>query len=87
MMSPSSAGNDKQIALQLACKQLRYGFTKIRHIFPMGYNICTDKLPAAASVYFYKQSDLYMLVTTKAFLVAITRQSESEHSVDSQDNE
>ena len=29
----------------------------------------------------YKQSNLYMLVITKAFLVAITRQSEFEHSL------
>ena len=39
----------------------------------MEYKICTDKLPAAATVHFYEQSDLYMLITTKAFLVAIAR--------------
>ena len=35
---------------------------------------CTDKLCTAATVHFlYEQSDLYMLVTTKALLVAVTR--------------
>ena len=38
----------KEKALQLACKVVRYGFTKIHHIFPMKYKICADKLPAAA---------------------------------------
>ena len=33
-------------------------------IFPMEYKICTDKLPAAATVPSQEQSDLYMLVTT-----------------------
>ena len=42
----------KQKALQLACVQVRYGITKIPHIFPMEYNICTDKLPSAATVHF-----------------------------------
>ena len=64
----------KQKGLQLACKQVRYGFTKIPHIFPIEYNICIDKLPGAALYISYKKSDLHMLVTTKAFLVAITRQ-------------
>ena len=42
----------KAIQLQLACKQVRYDFTKIPHIFPMEYKIYTDKLPAAAIVHF-----------------------------------
>ena len=42
----------KQKALQLAYVQVRYGVTKIPHIFPMEHNICTDKLPSAATVQF-----------------------------------
>ena len=42
----------KQKAFQLACKLMRYGFTKIHHIICMKYKICTDKLPAAATVHF-----------------------------------
>ena len=38
--------------LQLACKQVRYGFIKTSYIFPMEYNNCTDRLPAAATVHF-----------------------------------
>ena len=41
----------KQKVLKLACKQARYGFSKIPHIFPMEHNIFTDKLPAAATVH------------------------------------
>ena len=42
----------KQKVLQLACVQVRYGSQKIPHIFPMEYNIYTDKLPSAATVHF-----------------------------------
>ena len=43
----------QQKVLQLACKLVRYGFTKIHYyIFPMEYKIYTDKLPAAATVHF-----------------------------------
>ena len=43
----------KEKALQLACKVVRYGFTKIHPIiFPMEYKICTNKLPTAATVHF-----------------------------------
>ena len=42
----------KALQLQLACVQVRYGVTKNSHIFPMEYNICTDKLPSAATVHF-----------------------------------
>ena len=42
---------------------------KIPHIFPIEYNVCTKKLLVAVD----EQSDLYMVVTTKAFLVATTR--------------
>ena len=42
----------KQKALQLASVQVRYGVTKIPHIFAMKYNICSDKLPSAATVHF-----------------------------------
>ena len=47
---------------------------KIPHIFPMEYNICNDKLPHVQLLLYisYEQRDLYMLVTTKAFLVPIT---------------
>ena len=38
--------------LQLGCKLVRYGFTEISHTFSMEYKICTDKLPAAATVHF-----------------------------------
>ena len=37
---------------------------KIHYIFPMEYKICTDKLPAVATVHSQEQSDLYMLSTT-----------------------
>ena len=69
MLSPSIAQNHNTKALQLACKQAIYGFTKIPHIFPIEYNVCTNKLLVAVG----EQSDLYMAVTTKAFLVATTR--------------
>ena len=39
----------KQKALQLSCVQVTQKFP---HIFPMEYNICTDKLPSAATVHF-----------------------------------
>ena len=43
----------KQKALQLVCVQVKYmGSQNIPHIFPMEYNICTDKLPSAATVHF-----------------------------------
>ena len=42
----------KQKALRLAYVQVRYGITKNPHTFPMEYNICTDKLPSAATVHF-----------------------------------
>ena len=42
----------KQKVLQLAYVQVRYGITKIPHIFLMEYNFCTDKLPLAATVHF-----------------------------------
>ena len=32
-------------------KALKHGFTKIPIIFPKEYKICTDKLPAAATVH------------------------------------
>ena len=35
--------------------------------------VATDKLYTAATVHSYDQSDLYMHVTTKAFVVATTR--------------
>ena len=53
----------------MASQKIRY-YTSYGH---MEYKICTDKLPTAATVHSYEQSDLYMLVTTKAFLVAITK--------------
>ena len=34
----------KQKALQLACKQVKYGSTEVFHIFPMELKTCTDKL-------------------------------------------
>ena len=34
----------KQKVLQLACKLMRYGITKIHHIFPMEYKTCTNKV-------------------------------------------
>ena len=45
----------KQKVLQLACKLVRYGFTKIHLIaisYCTGYKIYSDKLPAAATVHF-----------------------------------
>ena len=42
----------KQKVVQLAYKEERYGFSKIPYIFPTEYNICTDKLPSAATVHF-----------------------------------
>ena len=41
----------KDKALQLACKVVRYGFTKIHYISPMEYKLCTDKFLAAATLY------------------------------------
>ena len=41
-----------KIILQLACKLVRYNFTKIHYLFPKEYKICTDKLPAAATIHF-----------------------------------
>ena len=54
----------REKAFQLACKVVRYGFTKNHYIFSMEYKICTEKLHAAATVHSQEQSDLYMLVTT-----------------------
>ena len=52
---------------------------KVSHTFPMVGNTCTDKLCTAATVRFlYEQSDLHMLVTTKASLVATTRSQVNE---------
>ena len=50
---------------------------KIPHIFPMEYYIIIFVLTNYLQLLLYisyEQSYLYMLVTTKAFLVAITRQ-------------
>ena len=37
---------------ELACKQVRYAFTNILHIYSMEYKICTDKLCAVAAAHF-----------------------------------
>ena len=41
-----------QEVFQLACKQARYGFTNSSPYISYGVYICTDKLHAAATVYF-----------------------------------
>ena len=42
----------KQKAFQLALNKQDMASQKIHHIFAMEYNICTDKLPAVATVQF-----------------------------------
>ena len=43
----------KQKGFQLACKQAKYGFTKVSHIaIPNEGNACTDKSEATATVHF-----------------------------------
>ena len=43
----------KQKGFQLACKQAKYGFTKVSHItIPIEGNACTDKSEATVTVHF-----------------------------------
>ena len=66
----------KQKGLQLACKLVRYGFTK-NHIFPMKFKVYTDKLPAAATVHFSGAQS----VTAVKGLTCSNYKCEHEHSI------
>ena len=71
-MEPFKCQNNKK-ALQLACKQVRYGFTKNSpHFIYRAQNLYRQ---IACSCYCtlmsYEQSDLYMLVTTRLFLLQL----------------
>ena len=72
-MKPFKCQNLTIKALQSSCKQARYGHPKTPLTFPILGNTCTDNLFTAATIVSYEQGDLYMLVTTKALLVTVTR--------------
>ena len=65
----------KQKGFQLACKQAKYGFTKVSHIaIPIEGNACTDKSEATVTVHFLWAEWFVHACHFKEFLLeAITR--------------
>ena len=64
----------KHKALQLAYKQVRYGFTKKSPYISYGVYYLYWQITYSCYCTVPMSSHLYMLVTTKAFLIATTRQ-------------
>ena len=74
--TPLNAKNDKTKALQLACKQVRYGLTtKIPHLFPIEYSMYLYRqIPCSCHCTFLMSKVICICLSLqRLFLVAITR--------------